>query len=128
MISFCRRWLLAIRALQVILSVLNLFFRGCQCLAHGLPKSLADSKLDEFRVADITSIRLQSEFVYLAVILDGHFRKVVGRKLDRTLTSRLAIDALWQAIGLRCPLPGLVQDDPLVMMRGRWIGLAVAGC
>ena len=33
-------------------------------------------------VADITYIRLRSEFVYLVVILDGFSRKVVGWKLD----------------------------------------------
>jgi putative transposase len=41
--------------------------------------------VDQLWVADITYIRLQAEFVYLAVILDGHSRKVVGWKLDRTL-------------------------------------------
>jgi putative transposase len=67
--------------------------------------------IDQLWVADITYIRLQSEFVYLAVILDGYSRKVVGWKLDRTLASRLAIDALRQAIELRRPLPGLVHHS-----------------
>ena len=62
-------------------------------------------------MADITYIRLQAEFVYLAVILDGYSRKVVGWKLDRTLASRLALDALRQAIELRRPLPGLVHHS-----------------
>src|SRR6266568_4523603 len=34
-------------------------------------------------VADITYIRLRAEFVYLAVILDGFSRKVVGWALER---------------------------------------------
>ena len=34
--------------------------------------------INQLWVADITYIRLQSEFVYLAVILDGFSRKVVG--------------------------------------------------
>src|SRR2546425_8089923 len=42
-------------------------------------------------VADITYIRLKTEFVYLAVILDGFSRKVVGWALDRTLATRLQI-------------------------------------
>jgi len=33
--------------------------------------------VDQLWVADITYIRLQAEFVYLAVILDGYSRKVV---------------------------------------------------
>ena len=50
--------------------------------------------MDQLWVADITYIRLQAEFVYLAVILDGFSRKVVGWALDRMLASRLTIAAL----------------------------------
>jgi transposase InsO family protein len=67
--------------------------------------------IDQLWVADITYIRLQAEFVYLAVVLDGYSRKVVGWKLDRTLASRLALDALQQAVQLRRPLPGLVHHS-----------------
>jgi transposase InsO family protein len=66
---------------------------------------------DQLWVADITYIRLQAEFVYLAVILDGFSRKVVGWELDRTLASRLAITALEQAIMNRRPAPGLVHHS-----------------
>ena len=55
--------------------------------------------------ADITYIRLKAEFVYLAVILDGFSRKVVGWALDRTLAVRLTIGALEQAIERRQPAP-----------------------
>jgi len=41
--------------------------------------------INQLWVADITYIRLKAEFVYLAVILDGFSRKVVGWALDRTL-------------------------------------------
>jgi hypothetical protein len=54
---------------------------------------------------------VQAEFVYLAVILDGYSRKVVGWNLDRTLTSRLAAEALVSAIDLRRPLPGVVHHS-----------------
>jgi len=67
--------------------------------------------IDQLWVADITYIRLKAEFVYLAVILDGFSRKVVGWALDRTLASRLAITALEQAIGKRQPPPGLVHHS-----------------
>jgi putative transposase len=62
-------------------------------------------------VADITYIRLQREFVYLAVILDAFSRKVVGWALDRTLASRLPIAALEQAIAKRQPPPDLVRHS-----------------
>jgi putative transposase len=66
---------------------------------------------DQLWVADITYIRLRAEFAYLAVILDGFSRKVVGWKLDRTLASRLATEALEQAIASRQPLPGIVHHS-----------------
>ena len=67
--------------------------------------------INQLWVADITYIRLQREFVYLAVILDAFSRKVVGWALDRTLASRLAIAALEQAIAQRQPPPGLVHHS-----------------
>jgi putative transposase len=43
--------------------------------------------------------------------LDGFSRKVVGWALERTLTSRLAIAALQQAIAKRQPRPGLIHHS-----------------
>jgi len=62
-------------------------------------------------VADITYVRLQKEFVYLAVILDAHSRRVVGWSLDRTLRAKLPLNALRQAIANRQPPPGLVHHS-----------------
>jgi putative transposase len=67
--------------------------------------------INQLWVADITYIRLKAEFVYLAVILDGLSRKVVGWALDRTLATRLTIGALEQAIATRQPEPGLVHHS-----------------
>lgn len=67
--------------------------------------------IDQLWVADITYIRLKTEFVYLAVILDGFSRRVVGWALDRTLASRLTVKALKQAIALREPPAGLVHHS-----------------
>lgn len=67
--------------------------------------------VNQLWVADITYIRLRSEFVYLAVILDGYSRKVVGWALDRTLAARLAVEALTDAITQRQPPPGLVHHS-----------------
>ena len=69
------------------------------------------NSVDQLWVADITYIRVQGEFVYLAVTLDGYSRKVVGWKVDRTLTSRLAAEALENAVDLRRPLPGVVHHS-----------------
>jgi transposase InsO family protein len=67
--------------------------------------------INQLWVADITYIRLKTEFVYLAVILDGFSRKVVGWALERTLATRLPKAALEQAIAKRQPPPGLVHHS-----------------
>ena len=67
--------------------------------------------INQLWVADITYIRLQSEFVYLAVILDRFSRKVVGWALDRTLATRLTRQALEKAIAEREPPPGVVHHS-----------------
>lgn len=67
--------------------------------------------INQLWVADITYIRLKTEFVYLAVILDAFSRKVVGWALERTLAARLARAALEQAIQHRQPPPGLVHHS-----------------
>lgn len=69
------------------------------------------SGINQLWVADITYIRLKAEFVYLAVILDGYSRKVVGWALERTLATRLTKAALEQAIAERQPPPGLVHHS-----------------
>jgi len=67
--------------------------------------------VNQLWVADITYIRLQTEFVYLAVVLDAFSRKVVGWSLGRSLAVELAVGALQGAIAQRQPLPGLVHHS-----------------
>jgi hypothetical protein len=67
--------------------------------------------INQLWVADITYIRLASEFVYLAVVLDAFSRKVVGWALERTLAATLPVAALQQAIEQRQPPPGLVHHS-----------------
>jgi putative transposase len=69
------------------------------------------SGLNQLWVADITYIRLQGEFVFLAVILDAFSRKVVGWELARTMTCDLTKGALARAIATRQPPPGLVHHS-----------------
>jgi transposase InsO family protein len=76
-----------------------------------LARRLKLTGINQLWVADITYIRLKTEFVYLAVILDGFSRKVVGWALERTLATRLPKAALEQAIAARQPPPGLVHHS-----------------
>jgi putative transposase len=57
--------------------------------------------LNQLWVADITFIRLRSEFIYLAVVLDAYSRRVIGWDLGRTLHAELAIRALQMALSER---------------------------
>lgn len=84
---------------------------------HGLPiypnlvEELAVTGIDQLWVADITYIRLQLEFVYLAVLLDAFSRRCLGWALQRSLEAVLALDALRMALRYRRPKPGLVHHS-----------------
>lgn len=69
------------------------------------------SGINQLWVADITFVKLQQEFVYLAIVLDAFSRKVVGWALGRSLAAQLAITALQNAIASRTPRPGLVHHS-----------------
>jgi putative transposase len=69
------------------------------------------SGINQLWVADITYIRLREAFVYLAVVLDGFSRRVVGWAVDDSLHAPLAIAALRMAIAQRRPAPGLVHHS-----------------
>jgi transposase InsO family protein len=76
-----------------------------------LASRLTLTGLNQLWVADITYIRLRAEFVYLAVLLDGFSRKVVGWALENTLATRLPLGALRHAITTRQPPPGVVHHS-----------------
>jgi putative transposase len=76
-----------------------------------LAQSLELSDINQLWVADITYIRLRREFVFLAVVLDGYSRKVVGWSLDRDMDAGLPLAALEAAIASRRPKPGLVHHS-----------------
>lgn len=76
-----------------------------------LASQMAPKGINQLWVADITYIRLETEFVYLAVILDAFSRRVIGWALDRTLEATLAIQALDMALAERRPAAGLVHHS-----------------
>jgi len=71
-----------------------------------LTRGLVLNRINQLWVADITYIRLQGEFVYLAVILDAFSRRVIGWELATYLDSELTLAALKMALKNRSPLPG----------------------
>jgi putative transposase len=71
-----------------------------------LARGMVPTGLDQLWVADITYIRLQEEFAFLAVVLDAFSRRVIGWALDTHLQASLATAALTMAIAARRPAPG----------------------
>ncbi len=84
--------------------------QGLPVYANLVP-TLKLTSLDQLWVADLTYIRLELEFVYLAVILEGFSRRVIGWALDRTLEAALTLAALRMALAERRPSPGLVHHS-----------------
>ena len=66
---------------------------------------------DQLWVADITYLRLQEEFIFLAVILDAYSRRVIGWALDRTIEDDLTLAALRMALDCRNVQVGLVHHS-----------------
>jgi len=82
-------------------------FKATTDSSHSLKKysnlidDLVPYRTDQVWHADITYIRIATSFVYLAALIDGFSRKVVGYGLGRTLSADLAMAALIDAISKR---------------------------
>jgi putative transposase len=95
-----------------------------------LARGMSPTGINQLWVADITYIRLEREFVYLAVILDAYSRRVIGWALDRTLEDELTIAALRMALDHRSPPSGLVHhsDRGVQYASGDYTDLLKARC
>lgn len=76
-----------------------------------LIKGMVVTGVDQIWVADITYIRIDNGFVYLAVILDLFSRRVVGWSLSKQIDGNLTTAALRMAIGQRKPNPGIIHHS-----------------
>jgi putative transposase len=76
-----------------------------------LAAQITPTAVNQLWVADITYIRLRTEFVYLAVVLDAFSRRVIGWALGRTLEAGLTLAALAMALRGRQPEVGLVHHS-----------------
>jgi transposase InsO family protein len=77
--------------------------------------------------ADISYIPTEQGWLYLAAVLDGCSRKVVGWAMADHLRAELALDALQMALQRRQPARGLIchsdtaaASTPPVSPPGRW--------
>src|ERR1700674_3064870 len=78
---------------------------------YGFVPVMKPTAINQLSVADITYIRLRTEVVYLAVVLDAYSRRVIGWALGRTLEAELAVSALRMALAQRQPSAGLVHHS-----------------
>jgi len=76
-----------------------------------LAREWVSNGIDQLWVADLTYVRLELEFVYLAVVLDAFSRRVIGWALERSLEDTLTLSALGMALKQRHPKPGLIHHS-----------------
>jgi len=65
--------------------------------------------IDRLWLGAITYVATREGWLYLAVLLDAHSRRVVGWAMADHLRTELALDALTMALRARCPSVGLVH-------------------
>jgi transposase InsO family protein len=76
-----------------------------------LAQHIVLTAINQLWVADITYLRLVSEFVYFAVVLDAFSRRAIGWSVGPTLHATLPLAALERAIAARAPGPGVVHHS-----------------
>lgn len=82
-----------------------------QPIFPNLAKDTKPDGPDQLWVSDITYVPVIGGFVYVAIILDGWSRRVVGYALSRSIDARLTLAALSAAIAARKPAPGCVHHS-----------------
>ena len=90
-------------------------FRVTTDSRHGLPvaanvlaRQFNPTGVNQVWASDITFIWTQEGWLYLAVVIDLHSRRVVGWCIDRRMTQALVIRALRMAIAQRKPPAGMI--------------------
>lgn len=111
------------RRLRQVLSKFNLQFRHKRKFVHttysnhahkvypNLIEELGVNGVNQVWTADLTYIRIDNGFVYLAVILDLYSRKVIGWQVSKKIDGQLALDALKMAIAQRSPPRGVIHHS-----------------
>jgi putative transposase len=76
-----------------------------------LIKEMTIDNINQVWAGDITYIRINNGFVYLAVLLDLYSRKVIGWAISKKIDGQLALDALKMALSTRCPPRGVIHHS-----------------
>lgn len=100
--------LLAVRKRRYVLTTDT---RHTYAVYPNLSQSMTLTGPNQLWVADLTYVRLQEQFVYVAILLDAWSRRVVGWELGETLEAELPLAALERALSGRAVTPGLVHHS-----------------
>ncbi len=76
-----------------------------------LIEELSVDDINQVWTADITYVRIDNGFVYLAVIIDLFSRKVIGWQISKKIDRHLTIDALRMALSRRTPPKGVIHHS-----------------
>jgi len=83
----------------------------CLPIYPNLVKDIVISRLNQVWIADITYIRIQTGFVYLAAILDAYSRRAIGYAISESIDTALTLKALRMAMNNRHTAPGLIHHS-----------------
>lgn len=78
---------------------------------RNLLEEMTVSDVNQVWTADITYIRIDNGFVYLAVIIDLYSRKVIGWSISKKIDAQLTLNALKMALQRRQPPRGVIHHS-----------------
>ncbi len=76
-----------------------------------LGRNFSASAPDQVWISDITYLRTEGGWEYLATVMDLYSRRIVGWAMQRTLERSLTLSALEMAISQRQPAPGVIHHS-----------------
>lgn len=76
-----------------------------------LIQEMTIDNINQVWTTDITYIRINNGFIFLAVVLDLYSRRVIGWALSKKIDRHLTLSALNMAIRLRCPPRGVIHHS-----------------
>jgi putative transposase len=83
--------------------------------SHKVPPNLIEEMtidgINQVWTVDFTYIRINTGFIYLAIVLDLYSRKAIGWAISKKIDGQLAIDALEMAIKRRNPPRGVIHHS-----------------